>query len=526
MLLQRLKEIYELEGSKGIAARISSRLQSIFHLFNSQRWLAEHTPTDSELMAMERYRFTYEPLISIVMPVYNTPRIFLQAAIDSVLAQRYSAWQLCIADDCSTAPHVREILDEAASKDDRVTVVYRHENGHIAHSSNSALKAAKGEFVALLDHDDLLAPHALFEVVKTLNERPDADLLYSNEDKLDAKGRRTYPTFKPQWSPDYFLSFMYIGHLSVYRTALVRSLGGFRPGFEGSQDYDLALRVTERTDKIVHIPRILYHWRMHEDSVAGNIHAKPYAFTAGKKALEEALQRRSSSEMAISDTNALGIYRCVASVPETTFDILQLEDCNSNRDFLQKLQNVHKDFCVVIAPEISPENAESCEALVAELRRPGVRAAVPAVLRGGRFIVGGVSLESGVLSNNFYGARDRTFGYGARLVSVYNISQLSSLCFAIRTSTIRDCLEALTPCDHYQAALLVLAHFLKSSGQRIVWTPFARFTTKTPVLQRIHISSFTSDATILNDTYELGSYSDPYYPHGLDRNALNFHMHV
>jgi len=236
---------------------------------------------------------TYRPLISVIMPTYNTPELYLREAIDSVLAQVYDRFELCIADDASTAPHVRAILEEYAAMDDRIKLVFRPENGHIAHASNSALALASGEFVALFDHDDVLTPDALFENVRVLNAHRDADMIYSDEDKVDDKGHRSNPYFKPDWSPDTFLSRNYVSHLGVYRRSLVLEVGAFRPGFEGSQDYDLVLRIVERTPRIYHIPRVLYHWRIHAASVASGVGVKNYAYDAAMNAIAEAMHRRS-----------------------------------------------------------------------------------------------------------------------------------------------------------------------------------------------------------------------------------------
>ena len=236
---------------------------------------------------------TYRPLISVIMPTYNTPELYLREAIDSVLAQVYDRFELCIADDASTVPHVSAILKEYAAMDDRIKLVFRPENGHIAHASNSALALASGEFVALFDHDDVLTPDALFENVRVLNAHRDADMIYSDEDKVDDRGHRSNPYFKPDWSPETFLSRNYVSHLGVYRRSLVLDVGAFRPGFEGSQDYDLVLRIVERTSRIHHIPRVLYHWRIHAASVASGVGVKNYAYDAAMNAIAEAMHRRS-----------------------------------------------------------------------------------------------------------------------------------------------------------------------------------------------------------------------------------------
>ena len=252
----------------------------------------ERPVPDASQIARAIDQFVYKPKISIVMPVYNTPLEFLDSAIRSVLAQHYTNWELCICDDASPDADVRCRLHEWEMRDRRIIATYSLQNEGISGASNRALELASGDFVGLLDHDDELTPDALFEVVNLLQERPDADMIYSDEDRLDGKGRRTTPNFKPDWSPEYFLSVMYTCHFGVYRRRLVDQIGRFRIGFEGSQDYDLVLRLSEKTHRIYHIPKILYHWRMALGSTAAGGNGKPYATEAGKRALNEHLMRR------------------------------------------------------------------------------------------------------------------------------------------------------------------------------------------------------------------------------------------
>ena len=216
----------------------------------------------------------------------------LDAAIRSVLDQVYDRIELFITIDAAQDPAVRTLLDKWRAKDERVKVVYRDRNGHISEASNSALGLVSGEYTAFMDHDDLLAPDALYHIVKRLDRDRSLDILYTDEDKVDQEGRHSEPHFKPQWCPDHLLSRNYFGHLVVARTSLVREAGGFRTGFEGSQDYDLLLRITERTTRIAHIPRVLYHWRIHPASAAQGEDVKPYAYDAAKRAITEACVRR------------------------------------------------------------------------------------------------------------------------------------------------------------------------------------------------------------------------------------------
>jgi GT2 family glycosyltransferase len=259
-----------------------------------QVWLQQHRLTPQEIARMKAAAktFSYTPLISIVTPVYDTDEVWLRKAIESVRAQIYPHWELCLVNDASTKPHVGPILEESVAGDSRVRVKHLPYNEGIVGASTHALSLATGEFIGLLDHDDELSPDALFEVVKRLNEDPNLDLLYSDEDKLELDGLRVEPFFKPDWSPDLLLSMNYISHFSVLRRSILTDIGGFRAGFDGRQDYDLLLRFTELTDKIAHIPKILYHWRKTPGSAAASTAAKPFAYEAAQRAIEDALRRR------------------------------------------------------------------------------------------------------------------------------------------------------------------------------------------------------------------------------------------
>ncbi|CAH0354119.1 glycosyltransferase [Aquabacterium sp. CECT 9606] len=264
-----------------------------------QQWVRENdAPTSERLMGFaERYRrLVPRPLISVIMPVYNANLNWLDQAIESIRGQVYQEWELCIADDCSPRREVREALSAWSLKDARIKVAFRSENGHISAASNSAIELASGPFLALMDQDDLITPNALLEMAEAIGQHPKAGLLYSDEDKIDAENLRESPTKKGGWDPDRLQIHNYISHLGVYRTELVRALGGFRVGYEGAQDHDLVLRCSERLDaqQIIYIPQILYHWRMHEHSTASSRRAKPYAVAAREKCIADHKIRMSS----------------------------------------------------------------------------------------------------------------------------------------------------------------------------------------------------------------------------------------
>lgn len=295
---QKLAQASRLVKEKrwsALRAKINLRRRRKSEAKKYQRWLKENrvTPATRREMRAEIAGFSRKPLISVLLPVYNIEEKYLRKCIESVTAQIYENWELCAADDASPAPHVRKVLEEYAQKDKRIKVVFRSANGHISAASNSALEIAGGEFTALLDHDDELSEDALVYAAREINDFPDAAFLYSDEDMIDAENARSAPKFKPGWSRDFFYSVNYVTHLAIYRTDILRRIGGFRAGFEGSQDYDLALRFTEQIaeNRIRHIPKILYHWRAVESSVAFSGEAKPYAHENARKALGEHFAR-------------------------------------------------------------------------------------------------------------------------------------------------------------------------------------------------------------------------------------------
>lgn len=257
------------------------------------QWMMHNFPRESEFKDYKRNtdKFSDKPLISIILPVYNPPEELFRDTLNSVIRQVYEHWELCIADDRSTNPKIKKIIDEYCKNDFRIKVVYRDENGHISKASNSALELATGSYSLLLDHDDLLSMDCLYHVAECINQNPEVDLIYSDEDKIDEAGNHSAPHFKPKWCPDHFTSRNYFGHVVVCKTSVLKEIGGFRAGFEGSQDYDMLLRFTEKTQNIQHIPRVLYHWRIHKASAAQSEDAKPYAYIAAQKALTDHFDR-------------------------------------------------------------------------------------------------------------------------------------------------------------------------------------------------------------------------------------------
>lgn len=295
-LTRKAASILRNEGVSGLLGRVTGTGTSRLDAVSYARWIAVNEPRAEDHAAMRKRIEAFEepPTFSVVMPVYNTPPHWLDKALSSVRAQLWPHWELCVADDASPSAETRAVLERHAAEDQRIRVVYRKKNGHISVASNSALEIARGDFVVLLDHDDELPVHALYIMAEYVRANPRASLLFSDEDKIDEDGKRFDPYFKPDWNPELFTSQNFVSHLGVYRRSLVEQVGGFRVGFEGSQDYDLALRVSEKLTaaQIVHVPHVLYHWRAIPGSTALHVDEKNYAVERARKALTEHVARR------------------------------------------------------------------------------------------------------------------------------------------------------------------------------------------------------------------------------------------
>jgi O-antigen biosynthesis protein len=281
------------------------------------RWIHDFEEPDDDLIALKLLSFSYRPSFSILMPVFNTEAAELTAAIESVLVQSYGNWELCIADDCSSRAETRAVLEHHANQNPKIKVAFGTDRGGISKTCNAAWQLATGDYVCFLDHDDTLSEHALAYICEALDRHPSADLLYSDEDKIDPKGKRFDPFFKPDWSPDLLLSENYICHLLVLRQDLARKIGRLNPDCDGSQDYDLILRATEQASEIRHVPRVLYHWRATEGSTAVTQDNKQYALDAAQRALQSHVVRISQT-LAVEPGKVNGRWRVRYPIPAET----------------------------------------------------------------------------------------------------------------------------------------------------------------------------------------------------------------
>ncbi len=474
------------------------------------------------------------PLVSIVMPVYNPPARWLQRCIESVQQQSYPNWQLCIADDASTQPAVRRVLERFAAQDPRVQVVYRTRNGHISEASNSALALATGPYVALLDHDDELHPRALAEVVAAIRRHPEWRMIYSDEDKIDEVGRRFEPYFKPDWNYDLLLSQNYFSHLGVFSADLVREVGGFRKGYEGSQDHDLALRCIERIDprkELGHIPRVLYHWRSIPGSTAAGVGEKSYAVDAGVRAITDHLARISRKaevtptewgqyrvryalparppkvSLIIPTRDKVDLLRaCVGSILERTsypdFEILVMDNQSQEQATLDYFSELARDSRIRVIAYDEPFNYSAInnagvrqargtviglinndleviapgwlEEMVSQALRPEV-GAVGALLYypDDKIQHAGVVVGvHGVACHPYAGKPRGHFGQCARGRLVQSLSAVTAACLVVR----REVFEQVSGLDESLKVAFNDVDFclrVRDAGYTNVWTPFA-----------------------------------------------------
>lgn len=532
LTIYKVCAIFRNEGLAGLKRKL---LHTGIERNNYPLWVKQYdtlTDHDREIMKTLLKGFRETPLISVVMPVYNPNVSWLIEAIESVQKQIYQNWELCIADDASTNREIKDVLNRFAAQDQRIKVIFRENNGHISQATNSALSLVNGEWVALLDHDDLLAESALFWVAKVINENDDLQLIYSDEDKINANGIRFDPYFKCDWNKYLFYSQNMISHLGVYRTALIKNIG-FREGFEGAQDYDLALRCVEHISdrQIFHIPRVLYHWRAHAESTAFSSNQKSYAAIAGEKALNEHFLRLGIKAVAHFDNfnyrvfyelpeilplvsliiptrNGLNLIRqCIESIIDKTkyhnYEILIVDNGSDDPEVLAYFESLKRDHNVRVIRDERPFNYSALNNAAVEVAKgeiiglinndievispewlgemvslavqPDV-GAVGAKLWYPNDLLqhGGVVLGlGGVAGHSHKFFPKNAFGYARRLVSISEYSAVTAACLLIRKNIYKK-INGLNETD-LQIAFNDVDFCLrvKQAGYRNVWTPYA-----------------------------------------------------
>lgn len=553
-----------------------------------QEWINNHEVVTASLALQNIKGFEHKPLISIIVPVYNPEKQLLIECIESVIKQSYDNWELCLADDKSPNKDVREVLEEYAAKDKRIKVVFREENGHISEASNSALEVATGEWSALLDHDDELHVHALYHVVEVLNQQPKTELIYSDEDKIDEDGVRSGPHFKADWNLDLLYSQNYVSHLGIYKTDIVNKIGGFRKGYEGSQDFDLLLRYSREIAQanIVHIPKVLYHWRMVEGSTALASEEKTYTTDAGIKALQdhfEALNKNVTVEkgaganmykvnwqiadeplvsLIIPTYNGYDITKqAIDSILEKTtyqnYEILLVDNNSNDPIALEYFEELDKHEKITVLRYPYPFNysainnfaAKQAKGTIIGLVNNDVEVITPEwltemVSHAQREDVGCVGAmlyfendtiqHAGVISglggvaghSHKYFPRDHP-GYFYRLKLVQNLSAVTAACLLVRKSVF-DEVNGLNEED-LKVAFNDVDFCLKvqAAGYRNLWTPYAELYHYESISRGAEdnpekVARFNKEVDYMKDTWSTDKKADPCYSPNLSLEREDF----
>lgn len=448
------------------------------------------------------------PLISVLMPTYNSPERWLRQAIQSVRNQLYPDWELCIADDASPQPHVRAILEEYQRLDGRIKIVFRDRNGHISAASNSALELATGEFVALLDHDDELPEHALYMVARALDDSPELNLIYSDEDKIDEHGRRFGPYFKPDWNPDLLNAQNMISHLGVYRAEVIRAIGGFREGVEGSQDWDVALRVVEKISPstIRHIPHVLYHWRAISGSTAIGHEEKPYVASASQQVVREHLQRINQSASVEPAFSSFIRIRYPLPTPAPLVSLILLGDSANSEELVRRThypaleiipcplnnncslaemvnrtaKHARGELLCILDSGWLPETDDWLEELVGQAKRPEIGVVGPMQLDADGNIQSALTVLCNTSGKNrvfwslYQGLNRQDKGVAGRAALPQNVTILAPGCLILRTETFWmvngfDAKEFGRTLFEFDLCLRLV-----QAGYRNLWTPYSR----------------------------------------------------
>lgn len=580
---------------RGLFSAISDSFQYIlwFNQYRKarlkhQQWLLKSTPSPeiiSQIRA-EIEQWQQPTVFSVLVPVYNTKPFLLERAIESVRSQIYPHWQLILVDDFSPSDAPRQVLRNYADSDDRIQVIFAPKNGGISAATNIALEAATGEYIALLDHDDELTIDALYENARVIRQNPAVDVLYSDEDKMTERGDRFGFFFKPDWSPDLFHSCMYTCHLGVYRTSLVRAVGGFRSEYDGAQDWDLMLRVVEKTPHIYHIAKILYHWRVTATSVTAGAEVKPWAYTAAQKALEAMTHRspypgyveplsepgffrvrrhlvekplvsivipsagalmpnqtRSHLENCLESLTTRSTYSNIEIVVVDGYDIppdildqaksygIELVRCDEPFNFSRRInagvRHSRGDVVVMLNDDIEITTPDWIEAMLELAQQEDVGAVgAKLVYPNGNIQHAGVIILEGGPGHAYYDEKPDSPGYFTASLVNRNYLCVTGACLMVRREAFDEVggMDDIFPLCYNDVDFCLKLH---KAGYRNVFTPF---------VELIHHESASRDSTVLPEELEtfharwqdylksLGG--DPYYNANFDQQSPTFAIDV
>lgn len=408
-------------GIRGLFWKILERRSDTVERSYVKNW-QEYCVTGEECRIQRNTKFDYMPLVSVVVPAYETPREFLTALVDSVQRQTYENWELCIADG-SPSERVERQIQELSGRDGRIRYQHLTMNRGIAENTNAALAMAQGEFVGFLDHDDMLVPNALYEVVRLINARPGADVIYTDEDKVDAAGEQHFrPHFKLDYNRELLLHYNYICHFLVVKRELLDRVGGLRSRYNGAQDYDLVLRLADLTDEFYHVDKILYHWRVHRNSTAGSSLSKDYAYDAGRRALEDCVKRR-QLKARVRRAPGGSFYELMYEGSPASMEEIDLQEINSDATLRQRVDQSRASYLLLwdsrnVYPATEREKREMLQlCMQRRIGLVGVR-----YRRRGRIVSAGIHmLPKGGYEYGFQGLPVHFKGYFDRCVIRQNV---------------------------------------------------------------------------------------------------------
>ncbi|MCB0329154.1 MAG: glycosyltransferase [Bdellovibrionales bacterium] len=484
---QQLMRVWRHHGVIGIFDRVLTRAKSFLALEDDAEerggklWLEKQRPLPRESYEKRIEQFEWHPLLSLLVPVCDPPIAFLQELLHSVQEQVYENWELVLVDDASENSTVREVLESAAADDGRIKIHCKSQREHIAKTSQAALQVATGDYLGLLDHDDVLPLHALFHIVEALQHDREIDILYSDEAKMDSSGALHSPQVKPDWSPMYFRSFMYVGHLTVYSRTVIEAAGGFREGTDGSQDYDLLLRASVRARKIVHIPRVLYYWREHQRSVASDVEAKGYAFDAARDALRLALEREGrgeSLELVNGPYPGTILYRSKKRVPE----ILTWIESESLEQLSQRVEALDSDAVYLTREGFPIPSEEELRYLAAPLEFSAVSAPLLVDSQQRMVVSAGHSRLPGKFLPNFQGQSLARGGSGHRLYVPFEVDAVSLLGLCLSREVLLSLLSNSALAS--TSALVNSGAILNIDNTSIVVVPQVRIVAKQALMKQ------------------------------------------
>ncbi len=512
-MFNKYKNYIETYGFSWFNRKVKNKLIHVMKdtlLFSKARynfWRKKKAITTDEMQYQRKYKFVNSPLVSIVVPVYNTPARYLNELVDSILAQTYSQWELCLANGNSTKSETISTLEELSAKDERIKVINLTSNGGVSENTNTAIQAAQGKYIVFADHDDLLTPNALFEVVKAFEEK-NADFVYSDEDKIDEHSRSCFaPHLKPDFSLDYLRCTNYICHISAVKKSLALKIGGLNPLYDGSQDHDFNLRVAETNSKIVHIPKILYHWRQFKKSLSNSNLDK--CTTASQNCIQAHLDRsglKGTVKVAIFGNTVhydliekplVSVYIPNGRDREDQIRYLKNHSDYSNFEVIEDANKAQGKYIIFLGESVYPSDGNWIDNLLMYQQFDDIGAVGGAVYdRRKKAIHRGIHFIKGIPLYTFFNTSDADWGNMNKALCVHNVSAVDTSFSIVNTSDYLNYIE-----NHLNTDFIDYCLYLQRNKKRIVMLPEATAYSKLTCKHDYYVSQHSYDVPFTEDPF-------------------------